>query len=92
MVDQCTCCQHAGPISNHTGLSQGTRPPGKEGSEAAQISQFLGEGQSWPLAPPRAALCPEELLVQLNCLVQPPLLPHCQPCPVPRAPLLLPLF
>lgn len=62
MVDQCTWCQHAGPILNHTGWSQGTRPPGKVGSDAAQISQFLWEGAELaPCSPlssplPRGAL------------------------------------
>lgn len=90
-MDQCTCCQHAGSVSNHTGLFYGTSTPGKMGSDAAQISQFLWEGdESWPLAPPplhRAALDSDEL--------PHPSLPSCHIAILalsPRAPLLLPLF
>lgn len=84
MKDQCTCCQHAGSASNHTGLLQGTRPPGKMGSDAAQISQFLWEGEA-ELAPCSLLSSPlhKQLLVRINHLVPaslPATLPSL-PCP-----------
>lgn len=52
------------------------------------LVSFWRGRQSWPLAPPWAALCTEQLLVQINCLIPaslPATLPSL-PCP-PRAPL-----
>lgn len=93
-MDQHICCQHAGSVSNHTELSQGTRPRGQMGSDAAQISWFLWEGEA-ELAPCSPPSCPWHRTALGSDELSHPSLPSCHTAILalsPRAPLLLPLF
>lgn len=88
-MDQHTCCQHAESESNHRELLQGTRAPGKMGSDAAQIPCFLLEGEA-ELAPCSPLSSPLHRTALGSDKLPHPSLPPCHTAILalaPRAPL-----